>query len=151
MDDLWLLTEERPKPSVIIQIVEMYCMDFHDRIILHSDVKIKEYIYPEYSGVTVLRCISIFGGDCQSIPHEKVLFYLAGDGGIIINRNAPECIKQCVKSADNCTLGAKIRALEFVRSLTCNSSQLGKIIFCCRFQHVIIGKILALVVRWVDI
>lgn len=55
----------------------------------------EEYIYPEYSNVTILRCISIFGGNCHSIPHEKVLFYLANDGRIIINHNAPECIKRC--------------------------------------------------------
>ena len=32
MENLWLLTEERPKPSVILQIIEMYCHDFNDRI-----------------------------------------------------------------------------------------------------------------------
>ena len=30
MDNLWLLTEERPKLSVIIQIINMYCEDFND-------------------------------------------------------------------------------------------------------------------------
>ena len=25
MDHLWLLTEERPKPSVVLQIIKMYC------------------------------------------------------------------------------------------------------------------------------
>ena len=28
MDHLWLLTEERPKPSVVLQIIKMYCKDF---------------------------------------------------------------------------------------------------------------------------
>ena len=55
----------------------------------------REYIYPNYPNATVLRYISIFGGNCQSIPHEKVLFYLADNGHIIINPNAPSCIKQC--------------------------------------------------------
>ena len=27
MDHLWLLTEERPKPSVVLQIIKMYCKD----------------------------------------------------------------------------------------------------------------------------
>lgn len=44
MDNLWLLTEERPKPSVILQIIEMYCSDFNDTIILKSDIKIKPII-----------------------------------------------------------------------------------------------------------
>ena len=53
-----------------------------------------EYIIPEYPGATIMRCISIFGGNLKDIPHEKVLFYLAENGKIIINRNAPECIKR---------------------------------------------------------
>ena len=55
----------------------------------------QEYIYPAYGNVTIMRCLSIFGGNCISIPHEKVLFYLADDGHIIINKNAPQCIKRC--------------------------------------------------------
>ena len=54
----------------------------------------KEYIYPEYRGVKIMRCVSIFGGNCARIPHEKVLFYLADNGHIIINRNAPQCIRK---------------------------------------------------------
>lgn len=55
----------------------------------------QEYIYPEYDNVTIRRCVSIFGGNCVSIPHEKVLFYLADNGHILINKNAPECIRRC--------------------------------------------------------
>ena len=55
----------------------------------------QEYIYPEYGNVTIMRCVSIFGGNCASIPHEKVLFYLADNGRIIINKNAPLCIRRC--------------------------------------------------------
>ena len=54
----------------------------------------REYIYPLYgNNVTILRCLSIFGGNCFSIPNEKVLFYLADNGNIIINNHAPSCIK----------------------------------------------------------
>ena len=55
----------------------------------------QEFICPEYPNATIMRCVSIFGGTCHSIPHEKVLFYLADDGHIIINHNAPDCIKRC--------------------------------------------------------
>lgn len=55
----------------------------------------QEYIYPEYGAVTIMRCVSIFGGNCRAVPHEKVLFYLADDGRIIINKNAPQCIRRC--------------------------------------------------------
>ena len=44
MDNLWLLTEERPKPSVILQIIDMYCTDFNDRITEHGEIKIKPQI-----------------------------------------------------------------------------------------------------------
>lgn len=44
MENLWLLTEERPKPSVILQIVEMYCNDFDDEITLKEEVRIKPII-----------------------------------------------------------------------------------------------------------
>ena len=44
MDNLWLLTEERPKPSVILQIIEMYCADFKDKITLKQEIKIKPII-----------------------------------------------------------------------------------------------------------
>lgn len=54
-----------------------------------------DYIKKYYPNTTVLRCLSIFGGDLQYIPHEKVLFYLNNSGDIIINTSAPECIKQC--------------------------------------------------------
>lgn len=57
----------------------------------------QEYIYPEYKNVEIMRCVSIFGGNCSKIPHEKVLFYLADNGRIIINKNAPQCIKKAFK------------------------------------------------------
>ena len=53
-----------------------------------------EYIIPEYPGVTIMRCVSIFGGNLTEIPHEKVLFYLAENGRLIINKNSPECIRR---------------------------------------------------------
>ena len=54
----------------------------------------QEYIYPEYKEVKIMRCVSIFGGNLTEIPHEKVLFYLADNGRIIINKNAPQCIRK---------------------------------------------------------
>ena len=44
MDNLWLLTEERPKPSVICQIIDMYCADFNDCVTNQEEVKIKPII-----------------------------------------------------------------------------------------------------------
>lgn len=33
MDNLWILTEERPKPSVILEIINLFCQDFNETII----------------------------------------------------------------------------------------------------------------------
>lgn len=40
-DKLWLLTEERPKASVIKQIIDQYCYDFDDEIVSEGYIKIK--------------------------------------------------------------------------------------------------------------
>ena len=44
MDNLWFLTEERPKPCVIMQILNMYCVDFNDKIVIKEEIKIKPII-----------------------------------------------------------------------------------------------------------
>lgn len=44
MDNLWLLTEERPKPSVVKQIIDIYCTDFDDKINCEETIKIKPLI-----------------------------------------------------------------------------------------------------------
>ncbi len=57
----------------------------------------QEYIVKHYPGAEVLRCLSIFGASWRQLLNPKVLFYLASDGHIIINANAPECVKRCFK------------------------------------------------------
>ena len=52
-----------------------------------------EYIKPAYKGVTILRCISIFGGNDSGYLHKDVLIYMNLSGKIFINPNAPECVK----------------------------------------------------------
>ena len=52
----------------------------------------QDHIYPEYGNVTILRCLTIFGGEEQALPDRDVLFYLTDSGRIIINSNAPTCI-----------------------------------------------------------
>lgn len=43
-DTLWILTEERPKGSVIKQILDQYCSDFKDHITSMSVIKIKPVV-----------------------------------------------------------------------------------------------------------
>ena len=52
-----------------------------------------EYIKVVYPECEIYRYLSIFGGNLQKIPHEKVLFYLTNEGNIYINNNAPSLIK----------------------------------------------------------
>lgn len=44
MDNLWILTEERPKPSVIKQIIELYSKDFNSSYSIDNTIKIKPII-----------------------------------------------------------------------------------------------------------
>ena len=60
----------------------------------------QEYIYPLYGDVKIMRWISIFGGNRTRIPHDKVLFYLADNGRIIINSEAPQCIRRAFADTD---------------------------------------------------
>lgn len=46
MDNLWILTEERPKPSVILQMVELYKRDFNTNFI-ESNITIRPIIENE--------------------------------------------------------------------------------------------------------
>ena len=57
MDNLWFLTEERPKPSVILQIINMYCQDFDDRIVNQEDIK----IFPQIEGGVFKFCYEVEG------------------------------------------------------------------------------------------
>lgn len=54
MDNLWILTEERPKPSVIFQILSLYCKDFGGKFANYKTLKVegKEYSI-ERSGVPI--------------------------------------------------------------------------------------------------
>lgn len=90
-----VLYDEDKNFILLIEGKMLATLQFGIKEIKNYDSIEQEYIYPAYGNVKIMRCVSIFGGNCQSIPHEKVLFYLASDGRIIINHNAPECIKRC--------------------------------------------------------
>lgn len=67
MDNLWLLTEERPKPSVILQIIKLYCEDFADTDYQQGEVKIRPIIVNGFfkfvyvvEGIKVLKAENIF-------------------------------------------------------------------------------------------
>ena len=53
----------------------------------------EEYIKKYYPGATILRCVSIFGGNKTNYLHKDVLIYMNLSGKIFINPYAPECIK----------------------------------------------------------
>lgn len=47
MDNLWILTEERPKTSVILEIIRQYCAYYSDRIVYESELKILPLVKDE--------------------------------------------------------------------------------------------------------
>ena len=59
------------------------------------------YILPEYKDAKITRWLSIFGGNCKEIPHNKILFYWSEEGRFLINQNAPQCVKNAFAGLDN--------------------------------------------------
>ncbi|EGV07861.1 hypothetical protein HMPREF1042_1380 [Streptococcus constellatus subsp. pharyngis SK1060 = CCUG 46377] len=57
-----------------------------------------EYIKPEYIGVNIIRCVSIFGGRKTGYLHDDVLIYMNLKGEIYINPNAPDCVKSMFRA-----------------------------------------------------
>ena len=84
------------EPSNIILLVEgkkLSTLSNGIEEIQYYDSIENEYIKPAYKGVTILRCISIFGGNDSGYLHKDVLIYMNFSGKIFINPNAPECVK----------------------------------------------------------
>ena len=52
-----------------------------------------EFIKPNYPNCTLFRGVSIYGGSKNGIPDPGVLFYLADDGSVFVNSNAPQAIR----------------------------------------------------------
>lgn len=57
-----------------------------------------EFIKPYYPGCKIYRCVSIFGGTLSTLPDSKVILYLSESGKVMINPNAPDCIKNAFQS-----------------------------------------------------
>ena len=89
------------EPSNIILLVEgkkLSTLSNGIEEIQYYDSIENEYIKPAYKGVTILRCISIFGGNDSGYLHKDVLIYMNLSGKIFINPNAPECVKSMFKN-----------------------------------------------------
>ncbi|WP_337366556.1 hypothetical protein [Phascolarctobacterium sp.] len=93
-----VLYDESSNFIILVEGKKISTLQLGIREIENYDSIEQEYIYPSYGEVEILRCVSIFGGNCQHIPHKKVLFYLADNGRIIINSNAPQCIKRAFEN-----------------------------------------------------
>ncbi len=65
--------------------------------IMGYDAIENEHIKRSYPGYTITRWITLFGGESISIPHEKVLLLCNRHGKVIINRNAPQAIKDAFR------------------------------------------------------
>lgn len=88
-------------PSNIILLVEgkkLSTLSNGIEEIQYYDSIENEYIKPAYKGATILRCISIFGGNDSGYLHKDVLIYMNLSGKIFINPNAPECVKSMFRN-----------------------------------------------------
>lgn len=54
----------------------------------------EEFIKKYYPNSITYRCVSIFGGAEEKVPHEDVLFHLNATGEFFVNENAPEYIQR---------------------------------------------------------
>ena len=89
------------EPSNIILLVEgkkLSTLSNGIEEIQYYDSIENEYIKPAYKGATILRCISIFGGNDSGYLHKDVLIYMNLSGKIFINPNAPECVKSMFRN-----------------------------------------------------
>lgn len=59
----------------------------------HYDSIENEYIKKYYPNATNLRYLTLFGGNIEELPSEKVLVHMNYDGSVIINKDAPDFIK----------------------------------------------------------
>ena len=57
----------------------------------------EDYINKYYPDCSVLRCVSIFGGEKSDYLHQDVLIYVNISGEIFINPSAPDCVKDAFK------------------------------------------------------
>lgn len=57
----------------------------------------KEHIKRGYPNDKVTRWVSLFGGKGTNIPHEKVLLYCNIYGKVMLNKNAPEGVKEAFR------------------------------------------------------
>lgn len=62
--------------------------------IQHYDSIENEYIKKYYPGTKGLRYLTLFGGNIQELPHENVLVHMNYDGSVLINKDAPNFIKE---------------------------------------------------------
>ena len=62
--------------------------------IQHYDSIENEYIRKYYPNAKNLRYLTLFGGNIREIPHENVLIHMNSDGSVLINKDAPNFIKE---------------------------------------------------------
>ena len=88
-----VLHDEKSKYIILIEGKKLSTLQAGlDEIEDYDSIEI-EFIKPNYPECKIYRCVSIFGGSLNYLPHNKVILYLNDSGRVIINQQAPECIK----------------------------------------------------------
>ena len=85
-----------------------------------------EYIKKSYQNTRIIRCLSIFGGDEQTLPHPEVLIYVNKDGQIFLNTSAPDCIKNAFSSCTDRI--SKTNDGVFERIVACTPQELAELV-----------------------
>ena len=89
-----ILYDQSSNAIILVEGKKLSTLQYGIEEIENYDSIEQEFIIPNYPDCTILRCISIFGGNLEELPHNKVILYLNENGKIIINPDAPDCIKE---------------------------------------------------------
>ena len=88
-----VMYDEDSKVVILIEGKKISTLQDGIKEIKNYDSIETEYICKEFPEYSIVRGVSIFGGNEKEIPDEKVMFYLSSDGHILVNSNAPTCVK----------------------------------------------------------
>ena len=89
-----ILYENKSNTILLIEAKKLSTLSEGLIEIEHYDSIENEYIKKYYPNATNLRYLTLFGGDISELPSNKVLVHMNYDGSVIINKDAPDFIKE---------------------------------------------------------
>ena len=89
-----ILYENKSNTILLIETKKLSTLSEGLIEIEHYDSIENEYIKKYYPNATTLRYLTLFGGEISELPSSKVLVHMNYDGSVIINKDAPDFIKE---------------------------------------------------------